>query len=205
MPTAVDARRYEIARHVRVGNQAQLVWVGSRGTLESLYCAQAGLGKAAELLNGVTLKVICDVFPKLPGVRVLETTWSEASESREIAAADIGIAWLPEHPWSLGKCGLKVLQYMAAGLPVIANPAGVHRELVVHGETGFLVATPEQWSLAVTTLAHAPELRRRMGQAGRERLIAHYSVERLGPRFAEIIDQLAAAKHSRQSVGALAS
>jgi len=78
---------------------------------------------------------------------------------------------------------------MAAGLPVIANPIGVHSELIVHGETGFIAATPEEWGAAIAALAQSPDLRRRMGAAARARLIQHYSVERWGPRFAAMIDE----------------
>ena len=68
---------------------------------------------------------------------MLPVPWTEASEAVEIAGADIGISWMPDDAWSRGKCGLKVLQYLAAGLPVVANPVGVQIEMVRHGETGF--------------------------------------------------------------------
>jgi len=188
IPTCVDHRLYEIAKHQRRGADAQLVWVGSRATMDSLRCAHAGIVNATQRLPGLALKVICDVFPRLEGVSILPVTWSSEVEGSEIAHADIGIAWLPDHPWSLGKCGLKTLQYMAAGLPVVANPIGVHHDLVNHGETGFLVSTPQEWGDAIELLANSPELRRRMGQAGRDHLIEHYSVEQWAPRFAAIID-----------------
>ena len=191
IPTCVDHRLYETARHERTGRDVQLVWIGSRGTMDSLRCAHAGIVNATQRMPGLTLKVICDVFPELADVSILPVEWSSAIEAPEIAAADIGIAWLPDHPWSLGKCGLKTLQYMAAGLPVVANRIGVHHDLVIHGETGFLTDTPDEWGRAIEILANSPELRRRMGQAGRAHLIQHYSVERWAPQFAAIIDESA--------------
>src|SRR5207253_3934259 len=113
------------------------------------------------------LKLICDRFLSLRHLPVVRCRWSQAGETAALADADIGISWVPDDLWSRGKCGLKVLQYMAAGLPVVANPVGVQAELVRHGENGFLARTPDEWAEAVGRLAHDPELRRRMGQAGR--------------------------------------
>jgi glycosyltransferase involved in cell wall biosynthesis len=104
-------------------------------------------------------------------------SWSQATETRDLADADIGISWLPDDGWSAGKCGLKVLQYMAAGLPVVANSVGLQRRLVRPGENGFLADTPDAWENAVRRLAKDPELRRRMGAAGRQRVEADYRVE----------------------------
>jgi len=87
-----------------------------------------------------------------------------------------GISWVPDTEWSQGKCGLKILQYMAAGLPVIANPVGVHRDLVTHGKTGFLVETPQQFIEAVQTLASNPTMRKRMGDIGRRRVEQEFDV-----------------------------
>jgi glycosyltransferase involved in cell wall biosynthesis len=90
----------------------------------------------------------------------------------------------------MGKCGLKVLQYMAAGLPVVANPVGVHREMIVHGETGFLAETPGEWAEAVSLLANNPGLRARFGAAGRKLVESRYSTAAWGSRFAEILRDL---------------
>src|SRR4029077_10770850 len=98
----------------------------------------------------------------------------KASEVAGSAAGGICISWLPEDPWSRGKCGLKVLQYMAAGLPVVANPVGVHTEMIRHGENGYLAESPAEWARAVLELARSPALRRRMGAAGRRRVERDY-------------------------------
>jgi glycosyltransferase involved in cell wall biosynthesis len=117
--------------------------------------------------------------------------WSGATEGAELAEADIGVSWLPDDSWSRGKCGLKVLQYMAAGLPVIANPVGVQKEMVRHGETGFLAETADEWCEAVQRLAADPQLRRRMGQEGRRIVESDYSVAAGAARWLAALDQLA--------------
>ncbi len=190
MPTCVDMNLYDTANHQRRGSDARLVWIGQHSTLNCLYLCESMLAAAAEQLPGLELRVVCNRFPTLRGVVVSPRQWSQATETAEIADADIGLSWLPDDTWSLGKCGLKVLQYMAAGLPVIANPVGMNREMVLHGETGFLAATRDEWVEAVTQLANDPELRRRMGAAGRAFVQEHYSVQSWAPRFAELIENI---------------
>src|SRR5437763_508971 len=192
MPTCVQPSLYPLAAHVRHDADAKLVWIGQHSTLNCLNFAQPMLAAAANGLPGLELRVICNRFPQLAGIQVVPRQWSVATEAAELADADIGVSWLPDDPWSLGKCGLKVLQYMAAGLPVVANPVGMNREMVIHEETGLLAATPEEWAEAIARLADDPKMRRRMGAAGRATVERHYSVERWAPEFAALIDRLPA-------------
>jgi glycosyltransferase involved in cell wall biosynthesis len=189
-PTCVDPQLYPLALHQRRGAKVKLVWIGQHSTLSCLNHAQPMLAAAAAALPGLELRVICNRFPCLEGIAAVPRQWSASTEAAEVADADVGISWLPDDPWSLGKCGLKVLQYMAAGLPVVANPVGMNREMVVHGQTGFLASTPGEWSTAIERLAADPALRARLGLAGRELVQQQYSVERWAPRFAALIDQL---------------
>jgi glycosyltransferase involved in cell wall biosynthesis len=190
VPTCVDPHLYPLALHRRRGAEAKLVWIGQHSTLNCLRHAQPMLAAAAENLPGLQLRVICNCFPQLQAIEVAPRQWSAASETAEVADADIGISWLPDDPWSLGKCGLKVLQYMAAGLPVVANPVGMNREMVVHGQTGLLASTPAEWARAIEMLANDPVLRARLGAAGRELVQRHYSVARWAPEFAALVDRL---------------
>lgn len=187
IPTCIEPDRYTRVQHVRTGAAARLTWIGQRSTLPSLDRCREHLAAAARGVPGLQLRVICDCYPTLPEVRVVARPWSSASEADELAEGDIGINWLPDDQWSRGKCGLKVLQYMAAGLPVVANPVGMNCEMVIHGETGFLASTPQEWSRAVARLAGNPELRQRMGEAGRRLVEERFSVSRWCDPFARLI------------------
>jgi glycosyltransferase involved in cell wall biosynthesis len=176
VPTCVNLNRYTPAEHVRVGPAARLAWIGSASTLRGLEQARPVLEGLGQRLPGLSLKIICDRFLNLRCLRVLPCPWSERTEAAELAEADIGISWLPDDLWSRGKCSLKVLQYMAAGLPVVANPVGLQAELVRHGETGFLARTPAEWAGAVARLAEDPALRWRLGGQGRQVAQTHFSL-----------------------------
>jgi glycosyltransferase involved in cell wall biosynthesis len=190
IPTCVEPRRYPPAEHVRTNPGVQLAWVGSSSTLRGLEAVAPLLEELGQRVPGLRLKLICDRSLALRHLPVLFRPWSEGGEAGELAGADVGISWVPDDLWSRGKCGLKVLQYMAAGLPVVANPVGVHVEMVSHGETGFLAETPAQWFEAVSRLARDPGLRRRLGRAGRRRVEADYSVAAGAERWLALLDGL---------------
>lgn len=174
VPTCIDPVRYE--PRSAPGDGTTLVWVGSSSTLQGLERIAPLLDELGRRLPQLQLKVICDRFPRFAHLPVLDCPWSEAAEAAELARADIGISWVPDDLWSRGKCGLKVLQYMAAGLPVVANPVGVHGEMIRPGETGWLATSAEEWVRTIGQLLQSPELRAAMGRAGRRRLEARYSV-----------------------------
>lgn len=187
IPTCVDPTFYPLRN--TWGNQGpiRLVWIGSGATLPSLEQAAAHLQAARRKVPGIILRVVCDRLPGISGVPMELWRWSPHSEIDALTSADIGIAWMPDDSWSLGKCGLKVLQYMAAGLPVVANPVGVHREMILDGCTGILAYTPEAWAEAIFQLAFSPELRQRLGLGGRARLEQHYSPQVWAPRLVQLI------------------
>jgi glycosyltransferase involved in cell wall biosynthesis len=176
IPTCVDVERYPISAHDRQPGHATLVWIGSSSTLRGLRSIEPLLERIGAANGGLELKLICDRFLTLRHLKVSACPWSEPREKEEIASSDIGISWVPDDVWSRGKCGLKVLQYMAAGLPVVANPVGVQASMVRQGETGFLARTEREWLDAIQTLANEPDLRRTMGQAGRRLVEERYSV-----------------------------
>jgi len=190
VPTCIDTSRYELAAHYRSGSATRLAWIGSGSTLASLQEARPCIARASTLVGGLRLHAICDVFPQWSELEVKRCRWSTETESAELAACDIGVSWLPEHPWSNGKCGLKVLQYMATGLPVLANPIGMHQQLVRQERTGMLAAGPDAWAEAMKRLADNPSLRQDMGALGREVVQQDYSIARWGAAFVDILDQV---------------
>lgn len=189
IPTCVEVARHPLANHQRTSG-SQLVWIGSSSTLQGLERVQPLLEQIGVACPGTTLKLVCDRFLELKHLPIERCVWSEAIEGAALASADVGISWIPDDLWSRGKCGLKVLQYMAAGLPVVANPVGVHPGMIEHGETGFLAETPAQWVTAIRTLSANPALRRQMGARARRAVEQRYSVEAGGQRWVEVLHHL---------------
>lgn len=183
IPTCVEPANYPMARHANSPGHVDLVWIGSSSTLQGLEESRAIWQRLAEAVPRLRLRVICDRFPHPFPLPVVPIAWQEQTEARELAAGQIGISWLPDDPWSRGKCGLKVLQYQAAGLPVVANPVGVHCEMIRGGETGFLATTPDEWVSAIRALASDAALRDQMGSAGRRQVETDYSLSAWSETF----------------------
>ena len=196
IPTCVDPSGYSLAAHTRAGSGVQLVWIGSSSTLRGVEVSRPLVEEIGRRIKGLRLKLICDLFLHFQHLPIVNCQWSAATETEELAACDIGISWLPDDLWSRGKCGLKILQYMAAGLPLVANPVGVQAEMVQHVISGFLAETPAQWSEAISLLARDPELRRRMGQAGRQRVERDFSVSAGAARWLLLLDELKARRRA---------
>ena len=66
---------------------------------------------------------------------------------------DIGLMPLTDTPWNRGKCALKVIEYMACGVPAIASPVGENNYIVKDGINGFLPSTIEEWVSVIEKLS----------------------------------------------------
>lgn len=196
LPTVVDTDVYVPALGERA-TPLSIGWIGTPSTwdyVRPLLPLLAGL--AAE--RGIRVRMVgagaAAEGSRFEGLDLVD--WREETEVAEVKRMDIGIMPLPDEAWARGKSGYKLIQYMACGLPVVASPVGVNTEIVEEGETGFLARTPEEWRHALVTLLDNAALRRRMGESGRRRAEAHYSLKQCAPRMVELF--LTAAKTSAQ-------
>ncbi len=184
LPSVVDATEYQ-PRLFDSGSGYSVGWIGSPASqvlLEPLYGLLAeGLSDAGDRFVTIGAKF---VEPLFASHQIM--SWSKATEATEVARFDVGIMPVTDAPFERGKCGYKLIQYMASGVPVIASPVGVNTEIVRHGETGFLASTPAEWRTAIATLKSNPQLRQEMGRAGRARFEQQYSLEVVAPRLISI-------------------
>ncbi|MBI4569919.1 MAG: glycosyltransferase family 4 protein [Planctomycetes bacterium] len=183
IPTPVDADRYPEKRH---GPRPVITlgWIGAHGSLHSLEAMRPALEEIGRRRSDLELKIVCDHFFDLSRLRVVKTPWSAETEAAEVASFDIGLMPLGNDVWSRGKCGLKALQCLAAGVPVVLSPVGVNREIVEEGVHGLFAAGEREWVDKVVGLAADPAARERMGRAGRQRVLERYSVRAVAPLVA---------------------
>ncbi|MBS14842.1 MAG: group 1 glycosyl transferase [Gemmatimonadetes bacterium] len=163
-----------------------LGWIGSPTTTVYLEGLSGVLDTLSEQRDDLTLRLI-GATPFDSRMQVEQYGWSLETEVDLLANFDIGLMPLPDDPWTRGKGGYKLLQYGAVGLPVVASPIGVNREIVVDGVTGFLAESDTEWVDALARLIDDPDLRQTMGQAGRDRMVEHYSLTRSSQALIEIL------------------
>lgn len=185
VPTVVDIDRYQV-KDFSTDNPVFCVgWIGTPETWEAYG------EKVFNLLEPFLAENNCRFHAIGAGLEpfssdVLEIIpWSEESEVSELEKLDVGLMPLADTPWARGKCGYKLIQYMAVGIPVLASPIGVNCDIVESGVNGFLVHHESDWRKHLVTLFHDGELREKMGKLGRKKIEADYSLQVWGPRVAE--------------------
>lgn len=186
LPTVIDLARYPYAHRAQdLGNKRlpTVVWIGSPSTVRYLRLLQEPLQALAQRLPFV-LRVIGGEI-SIPGVQVECVPWTEDTEVVNIAEADVGVMPLLDSTWERGKCGYKLIQYMACGLPVVASPVGVNSSIVQEGVNGFLADDAETWKNRLEQLLTDNILNNKMGAAGRLRVEQEYCLQVTAPRLAD--------------------
>lgn len=191
VPTVIDLERYPLPTP-SPSKEFELPcvgWIGQRATAAflapyaSLFARLSGEGRGRFAAIGIDAHSL--------GLPMTSIPWTEQTEVASIVSLDIGIMPLLDGAFERGKCGYKLIQYMACGLPVVASPVGVNRQIVEHGVNGFLAETPEQWEQALQTLLSDTDLRQRMGQAGRLKVEEKYCIQVTGPKLAALLKDAA--------------
>ena len=192
LPTVIDLDRYpalpdtapDPARPFTIG------WIGSPHTAAYLAAVAEPLRRL--LARRAVRLVLVGAGRGAPAdLPAAVRPWSEAGEVADIAAFDVGIMPLPDAPWERGKCGYKLIQYMACAKPVVASPVGVNRQLVTPGVNGYLATTAEEWMNAMDRLQTDRALGQRLGAAGRALVVERYCLQAAAPRLAALLRRAA--------------
>ncbi len=188
VPTSVEVEKYNLTCQ-KDDSVFELVWIGSQSTRKYIAKIIPSLEIAAQTIPNLQLKIIADFELSSSKLNIINEGWSEKTEALALCKADVGLAPMPENNWTKGKCALKVLQYMAAGLPVISSPSGVNAYVVENGISGYLV-TDNQWSTLLNQMHKEKDKLASMGEHGRSRVQLEFSISVVFQKMLHIINQL---------------
>ena len=176
IPTVVDTDKghYKIKNQFE-GDRMVIGWTGSHTTLHNLE-------EIEELIPALKKEADFDfliISNKAPDWKFdfIFKKWEAESELDDLLKIHIGLMPLKKGPWFEGKCGFKLIQYLACGIPAIASPVGVNSQIVRHKEDGFLAAGKEEWIRYLKILIDDPVLRSNMGKSGRNHIVEEYSLK----------------------------
>ncbi|MDR7135854.1 glycosyltransferase involved in cell wall biosynthesis [Lysobacter niastensis] len=190
LPTVVDLQRYPRSEKTRESTGPVVIgWIGSPSTAGYLKAITPAL-QALALRQPIRCVAIGARADQLEGTPFEAWTWREQDEVAMLQQFDIGAMPLPDASWERGKCGYKLIQYMACSLPVVASPVGVNREIVTQGINGLLASTTAEWVDALELLIADASLRRAMGAAGRRAVEDTYSLQAQAPRLVSLLREL---------------
>lgn len=195
MPTCIEMAQYPQRPETNSTGPVRIGWMGTTGNIKYLAVAAPALRRLASELDFELCVIVPEADPlwelDLAGVRVRHIPWQPSREVQQLHELDVGLMPLfAEQAWDKYKCGLKLLQYMAIGIPAIASPVGVNATIVSHGRNGFLAANDDEWTAALRSLITDATLRKSIGAAGRETVTEHYSVEANFPRYESALQAL---------------
>lgn len=188
VPTAVDVATWTPAPCAP--GPPRLVWIGSPSTAHYLDLLQPVFRTLGARHPELELHVMGAPY-RAGGLRVVQHPWSLEAERRVVAESAIGLSPLADTDWERGKCGHKLLLYMACGLASVASPVGVHVDMVADGVDGFLCGTTDAYVERIEQLLGDPALRERMGRAARARVERDYSLDAVAPRLAAALERAA--------------
>jgi len=189
IPTVINFDKYNSYKKEKLNESLVIGWIGSPAT----WLYMNPLIKVLEDLSKIYDFQVLIVgsghdYKKLENFKF--KTWKEDSEISDIYEMDIGIMPLFDDPWALGKCGYKLIQYMACGKPVIASPVGVNCNIVEDGVNGLFASSEEDWKTAIITLVSDKKLRDNMGIAGSHKVQVNFSLQSTTPALLKLIKGL---------------
>lgn len=189
LPTVIDLDRYPVSLS-HLSNEFVIGWIGSQSTTRYLL-PLLEVWRHALTWDRTSLRLVGAGALDLPGVSADIKDWSESSEVQSVQTFSVGIMPLLDNPWARGKCGYKLIQYMACGLPTVASPVGVNRTIVEHEVSGYLATSEAEWLGALSQLRSQPQLCEELGRAGRKKVESTYSLKVAAPRLAELLKSAA--------------
>jgi glycosyltransferase involved in cell wall biosynthesis len=188
IPSTIELNDYPEIPEPADTDRFVVCWTGSGSTLVHFEQAREALEIVASRLP-LTIRIICSEPPDRPIARaeMQFIRWDPKREAEDVGACHVGIMPLPDNEFSRGKCGMKALQYMATGRPVVVSPVGANTDIVHHNRNGFLAGTTDQFVDALMKLAASPQLRAKLGAAARQTVVSGYSAKIGAEKFASVV------------------
>ncbi len=190
IPTTIDTAYHRPSEAAQNTERICIGWTGSESTVKHFETLLPVLREIRHRYGErIRFKLISNSRQSYPDLGLVSTPWTRNEEVAELQSIDIGIMPLPDDEWSRGKCGFKLLQYMAVAKPVVASPIGVNTEIVEEGVNGYLARNDEQWIEKLSALIENAEMRQQMGREGRKKIETMYSTAAWKARYLDLFKE----------------
>ncbi|MEJ7645124.1 MAG: glycosyltransferase [Chryseolinea sp.] len=185
-PTTID--EVDLNPSPKKDNRVVIGWTGTHSTLKYLKKVESALQTIQMVHPNVDIMVIADKQPRMKLSNLRFVPWNLQTEIDDLKKFDIGLMPLPDDEWANGKCGFKILQYMALGIPAVASPVGVNKQIIENGKNGLLSSSEVEWISQISMLITDQELREVIGSRGREYVLKNYSVASNASTFLSLFE-----------------
>jgi glycosyltransferase involved in cell wall biosynthesis len=176
IPSTVDTDIYKPIKKNNINSPVKIGWVGSHTTIKHFeLISDVYLELKTKYNNKVEFIVIGDENYKNEKLNLQGKKWENDKEVQLFNSFDIGVMPLPNNDWTKGKCGMKGLLYMSVGLPTVMSNVGMNKDIINDGINGFLPTGNKEWIDVLSKLIEDKELRKKIGDKGRETVLEKYS------------------------------
>ena len=196
IPTSVDMDLYPQKKKISNHPEIILGWIGTKGNLKYLKRLEPVFETISHRFPHVKLKIVSNDFYDPSSLPVIKKPWKLEDENVDLISFDIGLMPLNDDLWSRGKCGLKIVQYLSVGLPVVCTPVGINSDIIQNGENGFWAANDQEWIDRLSILIQNPDLRYQMGLRGIEKVEEGYSLKVTSEKLFHVLRHLSPSEKS---------
>ena len=190
IPTCIDTDLYPQKKKVTDRPEIILGWIGTKGNLKYLKKLEPVFETIHQRFPQVKLKIVSNHFFDSPHLPTIKKPWKLEDENEDLISFDIGLMPLNDDLWSRGKCGLKIVQYLSVGLPVVCTPVGMNSDIIKEGKNGFWATNHQEWVDRLSTLIQNRDLRYQMGLKGIETVEREYSLPVISEKFFQVLQGL---------------
>jgi glycosyltransferase involved in cell wall biosynthesis len=190
IPTCIDTNLYPYKKKISNSQEIILGWIGTKGNLKYLKKLEPVFETLRQRFPQAKLKIVSNDFYDSSHLFTIKKPWKLEEENEDLISFDIGLMPLNDDLWSRGKCGLKIIQYLSVGVPVVCTPVGINSDIVKDGENGFWATNDQEWIDRLSTLIQNPDLRLRMGLKGIETVEGEYSLAVTSEKFFCVLQNL---------------
>jgi glycosyltransferase involved in cell wall biosynthesis len=196
IPTVVDTTIYRPPEIRPLSEPLTIGWMGTSSNFKSLRTALPGVTQVLNARPHIRFRVVSNApFSELNSHKQVEQVpWSRARELELLQSFDIGLMPLEDTPVTRGKCGFKMLQYMATGSAVVSSAVGANPELFKDSHSGALVPVGGDWTKPLLELVDDSERRRAAAQSGRRHVDSRYSVRTMVPLYINLFKRVCSPK-----------
>ncbi len=190
IPTCIDTNLYPKKKTISQKEEIVLGWIGTKGNLRYLKKLEPVFETIHRRFPRARLKIVSNDFYETSHLPVVKKPWKLKDENEDLVSFDIGLMPLNDDLWSRGKCGLKIVQYLSVGLPVVCTPVGINSDIIQDGKNGFWATSDQEWVDRLSVLIQDGELRHQMGLRGIETVERGYSLAVTSEKFFRVLQGL---------------
>ena len=190
IPTVIDSEKYTPGLSQHQHKKTVIGWMGTASNFISLKTIVPALLEILKKFPNVIVRLVSnDSFLPLAGhPQVQEIVWNKEDEVSLLRSFDIGLMPLIDNTVTKGKCGFKMIQYMAVGVPVIVSPIGANISILDDQKAGLFASTKSEWIESLALQINDSQMRKEMGETGRARAVKYYSIKAVLPEYLKIFE-----------------